>query len=359
MLGHDVIVVGASAGGVEALRRLVGSLPADLSAAVFLVLHIPAQSPSLLPEILSRSGPLRALHPTDGEAIQHRRIYVAPPDHHLLVEDGFVRVVRGPRENRHRPAIDPLFRSAARAYGPRVVGVILTGSLDDGTAGLLAIKRRGGVAIVQDPDDAMYASMPRSALAHVDVDHVLVLSKIGPVLARLTREQAAVEMKYLVPTDMEMETKLAAMDMSAMHNEEHVGTPSVYSCPECHGVLWELHDGNLLRFRCRVGHAYSVDSILAGQSEVVEDALWAALKTLEESLSLSRRMAKDAREGGKDWLASRFEEKAQEVEQHAILIQQVLLKGGMDTTLNTSAELVATEKKGTIVISRDDSQNEG
>ncbi len=211
MLGHDVIVVGASAGGVEALRGLVGSLPIDLPAAVFLVLHIPAQSPSLLPEILSRSGPLRALHPTNGEVIQHGLIYVAPPDHHLLLEDGFVRVVRGPRENRHRPAIDPLFRSAARAYGSRVVGVILTGSLDDGTAGLLAIKRRGGVAIVQDPDDALYSSMPRSALAHVDVDHVLVLSEIGPVLARLTREQAAVEKKHLVPKDMEMETKLAAM----------------------------------------------------------------------------------------------------------------------------------------------------
>src|SRR5437763_2217226 len=158
MPGHDIIVIGASAGGVEALVKLVGSLPADLPAAIFLVLHIPAQSPSLLPDILNRAGPLHALHPVDGQAIQYGHIYVAPPDHHLIVEEGVVRIIRGPKENRHRPAIDPLFRSAARTYGTRVVGVILTGSMDDGTAGLLAIKRRGGEAIASDPGDALCES---------------------------------------------------------------------------------------------------------------------------------------------------------------------------------------------------------
>lgn len=353
MPGHDIIVVGASAGGVEALVKVVGMLPADLPAAVFVVLHIPAQSPSLLPEILNRAGPLPAVHPKHGEAIQHGQIYVAPPDEHLLVGSGHVHVVRGPKENRHRPAVDPLFRSAAVTYGPRVVGVILTGSLDDGTAGLLAVKRRGGVAVVQDPDDALYSSMPRSALAHVDVDYSLPLENIGPLLVELAYEQAAGEAVHPVSKDMEIETKMAEMDMNALNNGEQVGTPSVFSCPECGGVLWELHDGHLLRFRCRVGHAYSVDSILAGQSEAVEEALWSALKTLEESASLSRRMAREAQEGGKDWLAKRFEEKLHDAEQHATLIRQVLLKGGMNTTLNDRADLIRTENKGDSVTSQD------
>lgn len=359
MPGHDVIVVGASAGGVEALITLAGSLPADLPAALFLVLHIPAQSPSLLPDILNRAGPLRALHPDDGEAIQHGRIYIAPPDQHLLVEEGIVRVVHGPKENRHRPAVDPLFRSAARTYGTRVVGVILTGSLDDGTAGLLAIKRRGGVAVVQDPQDALFSSMSLSAIAHVEVDHVVPLSAISTLLVHLAHEQAAAEGSYPVLKDLEMETKLAAMDMSTMQNGEHVGIPSVFSCPECGGVLWEVHDGNLLRFRCRVGHAFSVDSVLAGQSEAIEEALWTALKTLEESASLSHRMERNAHEGGKYWLAKRFDEKAQEAEQHAATIRQVLARSSMDSTLNASADLVVNDQQESITISPDDSQREG
>lgn len=359
MPGHDVIVIGASAGGVEALVTLAGSLPTNLPAAVFVVLHIPAESPSLLPDILNRAGPLRASHPADGETIQQGRIYIAPPDQHLLVEEGVVRIIRGPKENRHRPAIDPLFRSAARTYGTRVVGVILTGSLDDGTAGLLAIKRRGGVAVVQDPQDTLFSSMSLSAIAHVEVDHVVPLSAIGPLLVHLAHEQAAAEGSYPVPKDLEMETKLAAMDMSEMQNGEHVGTPSVFSCPECGGVLWEMHDGNLLRFRCRVGHAFSVDSVLAGQSEAVEEALWTALKTLEENVSLSRRMAKNAHEGGKYWLAKRFDQRVREAEQHAALIRKVLVGGGMDTTLNTDAELAASEEQGTIVTSSEDPQNQG
>lgn len=321
---------------------------------MFVVLHIPAQSPSLLPDILNRAGPLYAHHPADGEAIQHGRIYVAPPDHHLLVKDRNVHIVRGPKENRHRPAIDPLFRSAARTYGTRVVGAILTGSLDDGTAGLMAIKRRGGVAVVQDPRDALFSSMSLSAMAHVEVDHVLPLSAIGPLLVQLAHEPTTAEGNYPLSKDMEMETNLSTMDMSTMHNGEHVGTPSVFSCPECGGVLWELHDGNLLRFRCRVGHAFSVDSVLAGQSEAVEEALWAALKTLEESLSLSRRMAKDAHEGGNAWLARRFDAKVKKTERNAESIQQVLMRGETDTVLNTSADLIASEEQGTIVISPDD-----
>jgi two-component system chemotaxis response regulator CheB len=252
MAGHDIIVIGASAGGVQALVTLVGSLPQKLAAAIFVVLHIPAESPSLLSDILSRSGPLMAVPAVDCMDIEHRRIYVAPPDQHLLIERGHVRVVRGPRENRHRPAADPLFRSAARVYGPRVVGVILTGALDDGTAGLLTVKRQGGIAVVQDPDEALYPSMPMSALANVAVDYRLPLSKIGPLLVRLAGEQ--VEENGEHPVSKDMEIKLEDMDVETLHNDERAGKPSGFSCPECGGVLWEIEDGDLLRFRCRVGH---------------------------------------------------------------------------------------------------------
>jgi two-component system chemotaxis response regulator CheB len=326
MPGHDIIVIGASAGGVEALITLTGSLHRNLPAAVFVVLHIPAQSPSLLPHILNRAGSLKAVQATDDMKIEHGHIYVAPPDHHMLVERDKVCVVHGPKENRHRPAIDPLFRSAALAYGPRVIGVILTGSLDDGTAGLLAVKRRGGIAIVQDPDEALYPSMPMSALANVEVDYTLRLASIGPLLGQLANKPAKEEGGYPMSEDMEKETKLAEMDLAIMHNNEHVGTPSAFSCPECGGVLWEIQDGDLLRFRCRVGHAFSVESVLAEQSEALEEALWVALKTLQESADLAQRLAQQAHQRGHEWLARRFDQNLQDAEQRAELIRRVLLK---------------------------------
>jgi two-component system, chemotaxis family, protein-glutamate methylesterase/glutaminase len=326
MPGHDIVVVGASAGGVEALIKFVEELPADLPASVFVVLHIPAQNPSLMPGILSRSGSLKAVHPKDGEAIQQGCIYIAPPDLHLLVEQGHVHLLRGPKENRHRPAIDPLFRSAATAYGPRVVGVVLTGSLDDGTAGLLAIKRLGGVAIVQDPEEALYPSMPLHALEHVDVDYKLPVSEIASLVTRLAYQQVDKEGVYHVPEDMEIEMRITEMDMNALNNGKHAGTPSVFSCPECGGVLWEIQDGELARFRCRVGHAYSIESMMAAQSEGVEEALWAALKTLEESASLSRRLEDQARERGQEWLAQRFAERLHDAQQRAEAIRPILFR---------------------------------
>jgi two-component system chemotaxis response regulator CheB len=331
MPGHDIIVIGASAGGVEALVNLAGQLPRDLPASLFVVLHIPADNPSLLPVILNRSGPLPVSQPVDEEEIQQGHIYVAAPDHHLLIEREHMRLVRGPKENRHRPAIDPLFRSAAYVYGPRVVGVILTGSMDDGTAGLLAVKRCGGIAIVQDPHEAMYPSMPSSALAHVQVDYCLPLSNMGAVLAQVARQQVEDEGAYPMPDEMEQELRYVSMsDGNTLDSNERVGAPSAFSCPDCGGVLWEYNDRDLLRFRCRVGHAFSVESVLSAQDEQLESALWAALKTLEESASLSRRLALQASERGQSWLARRFEEKVRDAEHRAITIRQVLQKE--DTT---------------------------
>lgn len=330
MAGHDIIVVGASAGGVEALMTLVRDLPADLPAAIFVVLHIPAQEPSLLPTILNRAGRLIALHPKDGEEIKYGHMYVAPPDHHLLLEEGYIRIVRGPKENRHRPAVDPLLRSAARAYGPRVIGVVLTGALDDGTAGLLAVKRRGGVTVVQDPKEALYPGMPQSAVKHVQIDYCLSLTKIGLLLLHLSQQPVSGATQYPLSEEMEKEVKIAAMETNALNDHEQVGNPSTFSCPECGGVLWELQDGALLRFRCRTGHAFSPESVLAEQSEELERALWVALKTLEEKVSLSRRMAQQAHSHGREWLARNFEEKLREAEEHATLLRKLLLKDTME-----------------------------
>jgi len=219
---HDIIAVGASAGGVEALSALARDLPGDLPASVFVVLHVPSQSTSVLPAILKRAGPLPARHPYDGERIEPGHIYVAPPDSHLLVKQGSVRLARGPRENGHRPAIDPLFRTAAVAYGPRVVGVVLSGTLDDGTAGLAAVKQRGGVAVVQSPEEALYSGMPLSAIENVAVDHILPLRDIPPVLARLSREP--VREGGAVFRDMEKEADIAELDLATLQNDRKPGT---------------------------------------------------------------------------------------------------------------------------------------
>src|SRR5688572_11570392 len=215
MATHDIIVIGGSAGAVEALTRLVAGLPADLPAAVFIAIHTTPTTPSLLPKILSRAGPLPAAHPRDGDGIERGRIYIPPPDHHLLLDEDRVRIVRGPKENGHRPALDPMFRTAAVRYGRRVVGVVITGMLDDGTAGLLAIKQRGGIAVVQNPNEALFPGMPLSAIQNVDVDHVLHLNEIPPLLARLAGEPVT-EPPLPVPEDMMQEAEIAGIHEAAL-----------------------------------------------------------------------------------------------------------------------------------------------
>lgn len=325
-----IVVIGASAGGVEAMARLVGDLPADLPAAVFVTLHFPATVTSVMPAILSRSGPLRAHHPADGEKFHAGRIYVASPDHHLLVGPSRVRVVRGPRENGHRPAIDPLFRSAAASHGPRVIGVLLTGNLDDGTAGLLQLKRRGGAAIVQDPDEAMFRSMPQSAIENVAVDHVLPLRDIGTAIAQLAIGIASLARttqpkEAVVHDDAERETAYDALDLATIKEvENHPGNPSQFGCPDCGGVLWEINDGTLLRYRCRVGHAWSSEALMARQAEQLDTALWMALRTLEEHVSLNATLADRARKRGHDFMVVKHERDADEARVRARTIRGFL-----------------------------------
>jgi two-component system chemotaxis response regulator CheB len=310
MPAHDIIVIGTSAGGVEALTELVSHLPSSLPAAMFVVIHLPIYSSSVLPQILQRAGRLPVAFARHGETIEHGRIYVAPPDHHLLVEKGYLRVVRGPQENRHRPSADVLFRTAAGIYGPQVVGVVLTGALDDGTVGIQAIKRHNGVAVVQAPHDALVPSMPQSALDAVKVDYCLPLSEIAPLLVRLAQEPVEV-------TSEGTEAKMAAVE-----HEEQPGIPSGFTCPDCHGALWELRKGELLRFRCRVGHTFSPDSLMEGQTEVLERALWSAIRGMEERAALARRLGQRLRERGDTTTAKRFDEQAREMEQQATLLRQ-------------------------------------
>jgi two-component system, chemotaxis family, protein-glutamate methylesterase/glutaminase len=326
---HDLIVIGASMGGVEALMALVEQFPRDLPAAVCVVLHVAANQRSVLPGLLARSGALPAEHPKDRTPLVNGHIYVAPNDHHLLVEDGHVRVTKGPRENNHRPAVDPLFRSAALAYGSRVVGVVLTGALDCGTAGLLSIKAQGGLAVVQDPDDAYCPDMPRSALEYVKVDHRVPLAGMGALLDRLARTPAPRVSKRPPVQGLKREVSKLMGKLEAANTPPAEGNPSHFSCPDCGGVLFETTDSGQLRFDCRVGHAYTDNALAEGQEMALEGALWAAVRSLEENAALARRMAAHARERNHGHSARRYEERAREVEHQARLVRQVATSGDL------------------------------
>src|SRR2546421_4483719 len=241
---RDVIVVGASAGGVEALGRLASGLPPELPASIFVVLHLLASGTSVLDSILRRAGSLPATAGVDGERFERGHIYVAPPDQHLLIWDGSVRLSLGPRENGHRPAIDPLFRSAARAFGPRVIAVVLSGSLDDGAAGMRFVKERGGAAVVQDPADALYEDMPLNAAAASEVDHVVPIARMADLLCGLLEE----------PIENSVEEEADRVWTADELEERAEGEPSGLTCPDCGGALWEREEGSLVRFACRTGH---------------------------------------------------------------------------------------------------------
>jgi two-component system chemotaxis response regulator CheB len=328
MAERDTIVVGASAGGVQALSRLVADLPADLPAAVFIVLHIPTNWPSLLPEILARESRLPVNHARNAERITPGRIYVAPPDQHLLIEGPHLKLVHGPKENLHRPSIDALFRSAARWAGPRVIGVVLTGARDDGTAGMRAIKQQGGLAIVQDPIEAAFPSMPTSVMQNIRVDYSESLREIGPLLSKLCRLSAEEEGSYPMAEEVELEAKIAGQEMESeelIASVDQLGKVSKLTCPECQGALWEIHDEQLLRFRCHVGHAFAAESLSDGQSARLEMALWSAVRALEEQMILAKRIVERARRANHKRAAEIFERRAEEAERNSSVLRQLLL----------------------------------
>ena len=319
---RDMIVVGASAGGLQYLQLLVRGLPADLPAAVLIVQHIGARS--YLAEILDRDSRLKVEPAISGKPIEHGRVYVAVPGTHLLVHDSHLLLRRGPRENMVRPAIDPLFRTAACSYGARVIGVILSGALNDGTAGLRAIKRCGGIAVVQDPDEAPFPDMPASALLHVEIDHRCPVAKMGALFARLAAEPAGETPD--IPTEIKIEAAIAAMELSGMRAEDQLGRPSTFTCPECHGTLWEIWDGDLIRYRCHVGHAYTGEAMLEAQSDNIEDMLWDLLRTHRERAVLARKVAQKERS---NQLAARMNERASGYEEDAEIVERLIKSRGV------------------------------
>jgi two-component system chemotaxis response regulator CheB len=326
MPGHDIIVVGASAGGLSVLRELMRGLPPGLPASLFVVSHLPPVGRSLLPEILSKAGPLLATHPRDGEAVYPGHVYVAPPDRHLLVEPGRVRVTRGPRENRHRPSIDALLRSAARAYRSRVVGVILSGALQDGAAGLMAVRHAGGLSVVQDPAEAEVTSMPLAASEIAGADYTVRAADLAGLLVELIHQPVVARGGSTMADPLEQVPDLMARDMEEQQRGERRGKVSTFTCPECGGSLWQMDEGGVLQFRCHVGHAYHSEILLEEQQRALEAALWTAVRTYREKGILSRQLAARTREKGDAAGAERFEEEARVADEYGALIQQYVLQ---------------------------------
>lgn len=321
----NIIVIGASAGGLEPLRSIIGKLPANLQAALFVVMHLSPTAPSVLSNILRPRGGIDVQAAVDQEPIVPSRVYVAQPDLHLLIEPGYVRLTRGPRENRHRPAIDPLFRTAARAYGSRVLGIVLTGMGDDGSQGLQIIKSEGGTTIVQDPEEAMFPSMPNSAIKASAVDYVVRSAEIPKMIINLAKERWHDVTPSKAKDILAEHPRAEGEKLSEEYDERKMGKPSMYTCPDCSGTLWEVMEGDTLRFRCRVGHAFSPEAMRDGYSESVEGALWTAVRVLEESAALERRLAGDAASRGDQFTADRFADAATGREEQAAIIRDLLM----------------------------------
>jgi two-component system chemotaxis response regulator CheB len=343
VLKPDIIVVGASAGGLATFETLVSQLPSNFPAAIFIVWHISPDYPSLLPQILARVASLPVAHAVDKEPIKTGRIYVAPPAHHLLVELGVVRLSRGPKENRFRPAVDVLFRSAARSYGRRVIGVVLSGSLDDGAAGLYAVKERGGIAVVQDPSDALHSSMPKAAMKAVTVDYCVPIIEMGALLAHLVNKAILQQEENSVSEKMDIEVGVAQQDNALELGIMKLGNLSPFTCPECHGVLLQLKEGNLIRFRCHTGHAYSLNALLAEVTQSIEESLWDGIRTIEASEILMTHTAKHLRDMNEHEAADLLLQKAEDAKRRANLVRQAVMSNEILSQDNLEQEIKLNE----------------
>ncbi len=334
--GRDIVVVGASAGGFLPLTQLMAWLPRDLPAALFIVRHMQPTSESEFAAILGRSGPLRCKDAKDNEPIEHGVVYIAPPDHHLIVKHGHVRVTRGPREDRWRPSINVLFRSAAVAYGPRVIGIVMSGMLDDGTRGLAAVKACGGIAVVQDPSEADFPDMPENALANVAVDLRLKFAEMNHEIERLVRERAPAGGQP--PAYLLREVRVAEMGASVSYPETESGKASVMQCPECGGPMFEHAGKGEAHYRCLVGHAWDGLSLLAASDERLEGTLWAAIHQFEQRTNLLAKLAERERSNGRERSSIHYENLANEARDHARMLRHLLLGETSGVTRRESKE---------------------
>ncbi|WP_407150628.1 chemotaxis protein CheB [Bradyrhizobium sp. ORS 86] len=335
MQNRDIIVIGGSAGATAPLRDILSRLPPDLPAAVFIVLHIPAHGIGILATVASAAGGLPVRQAESGMVIENGHVYLAAPDHHLLIHNGHIMLGRGPRENLVRPAIDPLFRSAALHYGPRVIGVVLSGLLSDGATGLTAIKRCGGLAVVQDPKDAISDEMPLRALEATTVDLCVPSARLGDVLSDLVREQAGASLP--IPPEIALEVQIAAGERVDSDTLINVADPAPLTCPACGGVLSELKSDTPLRFRCQVGHAYTADTLAKEQESRVDEALRVALRIIGERAELVQRMADDGRQSGRPAVAEMYDARAAEYREYADMIRRVVLQS-LDPKRSTRKE---------------------
>ena len=322
-----LIVIGASAGGMAALKELVAQFPDDFPAPIFIVNHMSADTTGeALVRVLNKSSGLRCVHAKDGQAIKSGHIYLAPSDQHMLIVKGKILVTKGARENRSRPAIDPLFRSAAVAYGNRVIGIILTGYLDDGTSGMMAIKKCGGVCIAQDPEDASYPDMPQSVIANVGVDYCLPVARMGVLLSDLVSRELPKNKK--APEGIVIEAKIAQRVLSDLSSVEALGDQVPFNCPDCGGVLWQILEGENLRYRCHTGHSFTSSVLLAQQTAKIEETLWIALRMFEERQNLLVTMSKN--EGKKS--PSSTSQRAKDSQVHIDRIRAVLKATDKDSS---------------------------
>lgn len=322
---RNIVVIGCSAGGLETLRRLFSRLPADTSACYFVVQHLPAHSPSQLDRILQQATamPVRFAH--DNAPIMPDTVHLAAPDRHLMLDGNKIRVTRGPRECRARPAVDVLFRSAALSFGPRVIGVILSGNLDDGTAGLWQVKDRKGLALVQDPDEALYPSMPQSAIEHVDVDFVGSVDALAERIACEIAANRSLPEPVAASRGRQVENLIAMEGKGMQAGVMKLGKVSQYTCPECHGVLVQIEEGRLVRFRCHTGHAYSPGSLLVEVNEAIDKGIWDAVRVIEERILLLRQTAELAAAAGKPSEAQRLRDKALLAEEKCQPLRELVL----------------------------------
>lgn len=319
-----IIVIGASTGGVDALKRLVARLPGDLPAALCVVLHMSPHHPTRLHEILSDNGPLPARLARDGDPIAPGTICVGVPDRHLLVKADSLGVVFGPRENRSRPSIDVLFRSAAAYHATRVTAVLLTGNLDDGVSGLAGVKRCGGVAIVQDPADCEAPDLPQAAIAQVPVDHILPLGGIAAILPEILAQP--VRPRPEIPEEIREEVKVSEHEVPDLDHMQAMGEPTPYTCPECGGSLWKARN-EPTRYICHTGHAFSQESYLNGQAEVIENSLWSAMRYVQERIDVLQKMSAAERGRGRDRFAAELDRKVADMKHHVLVVREFVMSG--------------------------------
>ncbi|HZD91999.1 MAG TPA: chemotaxis protein CheB [Pseudolabrys sp.] len=321
MANRDMLAIGTSAGGFEALRSLARAFPADFPAAILVTIHLAHGFRSELERILSGDGPLPAAFAEDGMKPERGHIYLAPAGCHLLA-DGTLSLGHGPRENNTRPAIDPMFRSVAVCCGPRAVGAVLTGTMADGAAGLWALKRCGGIAVVQDPEDAAYPEMPTTALIQAKPDHIVKLVEMPELLTALARSPAGQAVP--VPDSIRFEVSIARDGRNAMSDLDRFGRRSVLTCPDCNGIMWEIDEGELVRYRCHVGHAYTAELMALALDETLHRALSNGLRALEERSALAQKLGHEARERGHRRVADSWARKAEETEREATIVRDSL-----------------------------------